>query len=437
MKHPDHWPWLLAAALLGFAGHAQATDTPATTDEPAATWADQTRRLLDTTGQHGLELWQRSRETATHWWQDASAFWRPDPDAASSAQRDTLKRLWPELLPTLEETLALRDIQRDLPEQAWFKRDQRTVEQEIQALLDQAVAVLSMSPLRDERARIAQLHAKIDQARARIAADRQERVAAPTQSLVQRTRTDYDQRIAAEQQAINDYQAQLQQIQGDFAAQLREIGLDLSDEQVEFLLSTVVGDTMIDLGIVFDNVKQITVELERLVNDSGEDMSSARRYYGLYVVLLRALRQMHLDVEQTIEADYLPRIDAIRTRAHELSRETRQLLTAQPERATLLRANLDAQAMTLDAAQRYRDYLAGQARQVRRARQTLERDIRTAWNTYETVRVSGELIALVQSSQQLLNGLLEHQAPPLRPFENRQMKREFEQLTAQLRAAQG
>ena len=70
------------------------------------------------------------------------------------------------------------------------------------------------------------------------------------------------------------------------------------------------------------------------------------------------------------------------------------------------------------------------------ARIELEKDIAAAWNTYETVRVSGELVGLVKSSRRLLDGLLNRQVPALRPFENLELKREFEKLTAQLRTTE-
>jgi hypothetical protein len=442
---------LFCLVCAGVGDSLGATDTAAPSQQESShdgqSLLDQSGRLLEQSRAQGEELWrksvdgagelwQRSRDTAGDWWQRSAALLQSTGSSSDAGEADNLGALWSGVLPPLEQTLNLQEVQRDLPEQAWFKRDQRDVEQDINALLDQAVAALSLSPLHNERAQIAAMRAGIATSREKIASYRQERVAAPTQSLVARTREDYDRLIAAEQQAIEDQEARLRQIQRDFAERLRAIGLELSDDQVEFLLATVVGDAMIDLGIVFDNVKTITVELERLVRESGEDLASARRYYGLYVVLLRALKQMHLEVEQRIEADYIPRIDRIRARAQELSQDTRALLKAQPDRAPVLTANLEAQAMTSDAAGRYRDYLAEQARQVRRARQALDQDIRTAWNTYETVRVSGELVALVQSSQQLLDGLLDRQVPPLRPFENLQMKREFEKLTDQLRASE-
>jgi hypothetical protein len=199
------------------------------------------------------------------------------------------------------------------------------------------------------------------------------------------------------------------------------------------LLSTVVGDNLIDLGIVFDNVKAITAQLERLVEESGEDLQSARRYYGMYVVLLKSLDQMHLQIERAISERYIPEIDAIIGRARALASETRILREKSPDKAELLAANLSAQQLTIQAAGIYREYLIEQEQQVAVARGELERDIAAAWNTYETARVSGELVGLIRSSRELLDGLLGRQVPALRPFRNLEMKRELEKLTLQLR----
>jgi hypothetical protein len=173
--------------------------------------------------------------------------------------------------------------------------------------------------------------------------------------------------------------------------------------------------------------------LEKLVAQSGEDLQSARRYYGMYVVLLRALERMHVKIEEAIGEQYIPQIDAIAARAQQLTGETRDLLRTSPAKAELLTANLEAQQLTIDAAGIYRQYLTEQAAQVKKARNELQKDIAAAWNTYETVRVSGELVGLVKSSQRLLEGLMNRQVPALRPFENLELRREFQKLTEQLR----
>lgn len=394
------------------------------------------------------EWWQRSRESAGEAWSDtrdaAERIWNDTRDTAGGAWDSTRELLeaqapdrfgamWDQVLPKLNETLNLQERQRELPRSAWFGDDKASNQEAIDALLDEVVSILSTSNLQHYRKRIRVLQAGIEEARQAIAHDRQQRISAPESAMVKRTVEDIDRAIEAHQADIGRYREELSRVRRAFADDLREMGLELSDEQVELLLSTVVGDNLIDLGIVFDNVKAITAQLERLVQESGEDLESARRYYGMYLVLLKALKQMHLQVEQEIDGRYIPQIDVIVTRARELTNETRALMERSSDKAKMLAANLSAQHLTIQTAGLYRDYLTDQGRQVANVRRELERDIAAAWNTYETVRVSGELVGLVRSSRKLLDGLLDRQVPALRPFQNLEMKREFEKLTAQLR----
>jgi hypothetical protein len=399
--------------------------------------SDKALELWQRSSEQAGTWWERSRDTAGDWWQRSREAWDNARESLTPEQRDAFGEVWTNVVPKLEETVALQEAQRDLPEKAWLRRDQADVQADIDALLDAAVGILSSSPVQQYRERIKALEQSIEQARADIDKFRKARVAAPQKSLVERTVGDYDRLIDEREEEIARAEAELDTIKQQFAAELRAMGLDLSDEQLTFLLSTVVGDNIVDLGIVFDNVKAITAQLETLMRESGEDLTSARRYYGMYLVLLRALNQMHLDVEQAIDQQYIPQINDIADRAKALSAETQALKRKHPEKAALLDANLDAQRLTREAAEVYRRYLKDQGQQVAAARAALQEDIATAWNTYETVRVSGELVDLVQSSQQLLDGLLRRQVPALRPFENLEMQRELSKLTEQLRASEG
>jgi hypothetical protein len=98
------------------------------------------------------------------------------------------------------------------------------------------------------------------------------------ESIITRTVADDDRLSAAQEVAIKRLTDRLGQVKREFAAAVRQLGLQLSAEQMAFLLSTVVGDNMVDLGILFDHVKAVSIQLEHLVAQSGEDLQSARRY---------------------------------------------------------------------------------------------------------------------------------------------------------------
>lgn len=368
-------------------------------------------------------LWDKTVEYAGRTLDQASRLWREEhPDDA---------RLWEELMPRLDEAITLQDERRELPASSWFGRDRAANARELNALLDEVSVILIGDNVL--RARIHALNETIDGNRAAIAELKQRRITAPSDSLWRKTVDDIEQEIDEREALLAEQRAALQSVREEAAAELRGMGLDIDAEGLEFLLSTVVGDDVVDMTLAFEQVRHLTAQLETLTVESQEDLAAARRYYGMYSVLLRTLDRMHATLLDSIASDYQPRIEAIGERARELQQETRRLQAQAPSR--VLASNLEAQQLTIDAAQRYGEYLAGQRRQIALSREQLARDIAVAQNTYETVKMSGDLVALIQNSRQLLDELFRLQVPPLRAFENLEMKREFERLTSSLRQA--
>ena len=318
------------------------------------------------------------------------------------------------MVPILDRTLTLEERQEVLPRAAWLGADQASNREAIDALLDEAVDVLSNAPIQDYRRRIRGLQADIEQAHRDIDAYRRERISAPQESLVRKTVADYDRAIEARTAEVARDREALEAIQAKFAEELRRLGLKLTDAQIELLLSTVVGDKMVDLGVVFDNVKAITGQLEQLVEASGEDLASARRYYGMYVVLLKALARCTRRSRMRSRALYSADRRHRGARARALGADPGAATPVAGEGRLAGRQSRGAE-LTIETAAIYRDYLEEQAQQIARVRAALDLDVAAAWNTYETVRVSGELVAIVRSSQRLLAGLMDRQVPTLRP----------------------
>jgi hypothetical protein len=374
------------------------------------------------------DWWSKIQDTAGGAWEDTRKLFSDD------AQHD-FSRVWEQTLPKLEQALTLHDRHQALPERAWLGKDQASNQAAINELLDEAITVLAISPAQHYRERIRELQDSIRQAQTEIDELRTQRVTAPQEGRWQKTVADYDQAIQQQSQRINAANQELRTIRREFASELRRLGLVLSDEQLEFLLSTVVGDDLIEMGVAFDNVKTITEQLEQLMVDSRESLDGSRRYYGMYLVLLEILERMQTHLITAVNTRYLPEIDEIADKAKVLMEQTQDLKQQANVAQQVLDANLQAQALTLRAAALYRDYLVEQARQVAQARERLLQDIAIARNTYETVKISGELVALMKSSQAMLDNLLQRQMPPMRAFENLEMKREFERLTAQLQSS--
>jgi len=384
--------------------------------QTADRWWDKTRDYAD-------QAWDGTREYADEAWNKTQRLWRDE------AEGDP--RLWEQLQSPMDEVLVLKERNRSLPESAWFGADQESNREAIAALLDRSAQILVGD--NRHRRRMTEIEIAMADNRRAIAELKTKRLAAPSDSLWRSTVEDLNEEIGEREQVLDEQLRALAGVRSEFAAQLKAQGLAIDAEGLDFLLSTVVGDDVLDMAQAFLQVRRLTGQLETLTAESGEDLPIARRYYGMYTVLLGSLEHMHLQLLDAVDNRYLPQIQSIRERARELRRDTRRLMVEAP--SPVLKANLEAQALTLDAAKRYADYLKDQRRQVAASSERLSRDLAVAENTYETVKVSGDLLALMQDSQRLLTTLFKLQVPPLRSFENLAMKREFNRLTEQLRDA--
>lgn len=345
---------------------------------------------------------------------------------------DAGAELWNRLLPQLEHGLRLQQRQAALPSSAWFGPDKASNQAELDRVLDRAVALLSTTRGQHYRQRIRQLEAAVRRDQAAIARAREARVGAPERALWQRTKADYDAAIGAANRRIQQHRSEIEQVKGQFAAELRRSGLNLNRRQLDFLLSTVIGDHLIDLGVAFDNVKGILHQLEQLLVASDENLGAAQRYYGMYALLLEVLVKMHQHVLAAV-AHYQTRLNVIDRRSEKLTEQSRRLLDTDTRHQAVLEANIAAQELTRKSARLYAGYLREQAAAVDRSRAQLLTDLAVARNTYQTVRLSGELVQLMRTGQRLLDALAAQHMPTLFTFQNLELQREFEKLTRRLR----
>jgi len=370
------------------------------------------------------EWWGKTREFAGSALEQTRRLWREQrPDDAET---------WEALLPKLDDILGLQDRHRDLPKSSWLGEDRESNAAKINALLDEAAEILVGDS--GHRRDMNEISRALDANRRAIVDLKRRKMTAPSDSMWRKTVTDIDEEIAEREAVIAQQRRELAKVRGGLAKELESMGLDIDAGGVEFLLSTVVGDEVVDMTMAFERVRDLTEQLETLTADSAEDLPTARRYYGMYTVLLRVLDRMHETLIEAVDKRYLPQIAAIGERAKALRKETRRLQSKGS--SPVLAANLKAQKLTIEAAARYADYLKSQKRQVEQSRKRLGRDLAVARNTYETVKVSGDLVALMKDSRRLLESLFTLQVPRLRPFENREMQREFERLTLRLRSSE-
>ncbi|EIC23075.1 GumC domain-containing protein [Thiorhodovibrio frisius] len=387
-------------------------------------------------------MWEKTKEVGASTWdgvKDSSAdAWDASQELLAEDPKAEDAKTWRKTRPVLVEALSLQEMHEDLPEKRMFGKDQESNTEAINKLLDEVIRILSRSQIPEYRKRTAEFESRIQKAREEIVEYREKRLNAPENALTEKTVTDYNNLIAEKEEEILEYEASLDQLRRQFTSTLQEMGLQLTPEMVDSLtnLTHVTGELYLDLSFVFFQVRKLTQNVEQLLTENGEDLDFAKQYYGLYVILLRVLQYEQTLVINKIKTDFIDGIDKILQELRTRVAETKQKIKAVPDRASQLSNLVTQQEFSIQVAQDYRKELVIYQQDIAKARREVGKDIVLAWETYKTVSVVSELFELIEDSQSMLQALGDLQMPEFRPFENQEIRREYEGITKRLLSAE-
>lgn len=202
---------------------------------------------------------------------------------------------------------------------------------------------------------------------------------------------------------------------------LSELGMTMPPDQLELWLSSAIGEDVISMGVVFDSVRQVTLRLEELTQANGENLAFAKRYYGMLVVLHKLIVHMQERFIAKIDDDILPRLAAFDKEADTLIAQSRQLMQAQGNTATL-QQNIDANRLTKRAIALYERIVNSQRQKVSQALSVSRREEEVAVNTYRTVALSA---GVDRDGVNTFETLSQLQVPDAAEFQNAEIRKSF------------
>lgn len=345
-------------------------------------------------------------------------------------------------LPKLKEALKLYDKHESLPDKTYiFGDDKISNQSEIDDLLDEAVRAFGVSRIKDLRDTIRQLQKQIRDAYQRVADYRQKRITAPVEKeegLLNKvnpfatTREDYDKMISADLKNIKAWEKEIEIKKREFIEALRDIGLQVSDQAADTLLFSVSGDDMVAMSVVFDNIKLMTQQLQQLTDENKEALDQAKRYYGMYVVMVRIMDRMQKQFLSDIENKYTPQLQEYIKQADKNIAQARKLLDEGGDRNILL-SNIESNAVTRKAAELYIEYLKEQKEMISYENKQVEKTLAAAVNTYRTVKLSSDVASLIKTGRRNFDALMKIRMPYLREFQNDVIRRELKLMTEKLK----
>ena len=355
-------------------------------------------------------------------------------------QRRDTSRFFEEAHESLSEALDMFDAKGGLKESKdiafydFLSRSQEVQQTKIESYLDAASDALGISSISDQRQTVAELRKQISDAQKSLTVYERKKISAPekTYNPLTVTREGYVKKIESTRQQIKEYESQITDEKQKLVDQLKGIGLKLDAEQIDILLESITGDEFIRVSIIFDNAKNFALELEELTEKTGEDLDAAKRYYGVYLMLLKTVDRLQNKFIQNVDDEYYPKLDAFSQKALQNIEEAERAIKAGGD-ADILTSNIASNQVTYDAVMLYKQGLAHQKHQMMNANLECRRNILTAVNTYRTAALSKDVASLMATSRRAFDAITNLTVPDLKPFENLKVKEAFLEITKDLR----
>lgn len=307
-------------------------------------------------------------------------------------------------------------------------------ERKIEDYLDTAAEALGLSSISDRRIRIADLRKKMASLRKNVTLYQRKKISAPgkTYNPLTVTKTGYEKKIEAAKSGIEGLELSIADEKAGLVAELKRIGMDLDEEKIDLLLESITGDEFVRVSIIFDNAKAFALELEQLTEKTGEDLDAAKKYYGVYLMLLKTVDRLQNKFVENVDTVYYPKLDEFADAAQKNIAHAERSIEAGGN-AEVLNNNIFSNETAFEATQLYKQVLSQQKHEMMMANLECRKNILTAANTYKTVSLSKDLANLLSTSRRAFDSIANLTVPDLRPFENAKMREAFGKITRELR----
>lgn len=367
----------------------------------------------------------------------------PPAPTVDTHDAETLRRAFGRLSGVLNDALDRADRQPNLPARSWnpFEETKSSNEARLNALLDECAALLSEGPAQNVRARIRALEAERRSIAESMRSALEKQTAAQPRAerdwyrVLGSSKEDWEaalERMRERQQAIDEEIAALKL---DFAVSLRRLGLEVGVDGGDGLLAGVAGDRFVDMASAFDNVRLVTEELRRIAERLQNAPDATKRYYGMYVLLVRVMDRAQDGFVEHVDQTVLPRLRAYADEAKRTEEQARKLLRSAAEGdRPVLEQNIEACRLAVQAAANYTSYLLARRDRVKEHNRTVEARLQVAENTYRTMAVSVGLAELIRQGEIDLFAVLGMDLPPLKGFDDAALREQYQRLNERLQS---
>ena len=350
-------------------------------------------------------------------------------------KEERMNKAWDNVYDDLGEGAKYIDKYNNAPESTWIGTDKEDVQEDINKLFEMIVNGLIEDDLLIYKTKMEKLKKQISENKSDILKYREKRVGAPKESAIYTTRSGYDNKIKETQKENVILENEIRIIKDNLKKNFSDIGVNLSAEQIDVLLTRVDGDDIIQISLVMETLKHVTNQILALMKASKEELTQAKKYYGMHQVLLELVVYIQQQYINKCDNSYIPKIDKMISDSAEMMENTARLegLEEDTRRRAIYANNLEAQALTNKVAKLYKQDIIASRNNMLKAQKIAKANLKLSKNTYETVMLSADLFDLIAESQNMFEEVSKIQVPNLVPFENIQLEQKYKELTQKLR----
>lgn len=350
------------------------------------------------------------------------------PSERMAACREYVSEKWDKLRKIMGKAVDLRDELPNLPRSAWFSRDQVSQQEDIDDLLDDAREILLSKSSRDMLVQIQKLDGKINGIKSEIAEVNKDLILHPDR------RQKCEERINELTLRRNELRRDLLSLKREVMVELRSWGITVPDAALEPFFKSVTRNSIIDNAVIAGNIAAVVKNFEAMMQ---VDEDNARRYYGMYMVLLDVQIRCYRGFVAQCDGIWCVRLDNAINKIqydHLIANEGE----ADPRFSTAQRDQYKRNRRTnetyLRAVRAYRENLERQRNAVASKMQETERMREVALNTYETLGNAALLRDMMHTSAEAFEAVMKLDLPDLAAFNDADIVSEFEGITKRLLA---
>lgn len=344
--------------------------------------------------------------------------------------KDAVSSNWDKLSKWCRQTLDYHEELPKLDETAplWFP-DKKSRADDIRNKLEDIRGLLLSNDAKRIMKRIEECDKRLEDINKKLQEERENHVLYPEK------RAKIEERMNKLCSARDELQRQRDEFARNVLKELDALGLRLSGTGAEkCLFPANIGD-LIDNVIVAKSIAIVVANLRELM--AGGDVSAAKRYFGMYVVMVEVQKYCFEQyLEKSRNGEWRKKLNQIREEAIAVRDEalkSAQDMSFAEQHRNAFRANAKVNENTLKAVAIYEKTLDAHEKIIESKENEAGKMFSVAQNSYKTVSLAGDFFSLVKSSQESFDALLELQLPPIEIINDTSLQEKFMEITKKLK----